>query len=79
VLEYLADAVELPHRLLGLWWLLSEANQVRINGCILRCCVVSVRTATLDLPARHAHVLDLSGRGVFFEVLLWRVEVAGEG
>ena len=79
MLEYLTDAVELPHRLLGLRRLLSEANQVRMYGYGMRCCVVSVRTATLDLPARHAHVLDLSGRGVLFVVGLRRVVVAGEG
>ena len=46
-------------------------------GCGVRC-VVSIR-ATIELPARHAHVLDLSGRGVFFEVGLRRVVVAREG
>lgn len=77
MLEYLTDAVELPHRLLGLCRLLREANQVRMHGCGVRC-VVSVRGA-LDLPARHAHVLDLPRRGIFFEVVLRRALVAGEG
>jgi hypothetical protein len=78
VLEYLTNAVELPHRVLGLWRLLGEANQVRMYGYGMRCCVVSVR-AVFDLPARHAHMLDLSGRGVLFVVGLRWVMVAGEG
>ena len=76
MLQYLSDAVELPHRLLGLWRLLSEANQGRMLSCGMRC-VVSV--SALELPARHTHVPDLPRGGIFFEMVHRRVLLVGEG
>ena len=75
MLQYLSDAVELPHCLLGLLRLLGEANQGRMLCCGIWC-VISV--SALELPAGDTHVSDLSRRGIFFEMVHRRVLLVGE-